>query len=246
MFQVKDIPIHPDYYKYPSSDGELMAETTRHLNWIVNIKDNLETLTEGQNVFVAADLLWYPVEGKSHLCKAPDVMVAFGRPKGDRDSYLQWLEKNVAPQVVFEIFSKSNRRRENKENLLEFYKKYGVEEYYSYDPDRNVFVIYLLQGNDITRLEDMPTWESPLLKIRFEWSEAGFIIYRPDGDPFINFQELGRQYKEEKKLRLRERKRADNEAHRADNEANRADASEKQRLILAAKLRQLGVDPDAL
>ncbi len=32
-------------------------------------------------------------------------MVVFGRPKGDRGSYKQWLENQIAPQVVFEILS---------------------------------------------------------------------------------------------------------------------------------------------
>jgi hypothetical protein len=40
-------------------------------------------------VFVAGDLLWYPVEGNNRLSTAPDVMVAFGRPKviEDRTDY---------------------------------------------------------------------------------------------------------------------------------------------------------------
>jgi Uma2 family endonuclease len=128
MLQVTKHPIHPDYNKYPSSDGEPMAESTLHFQWIVTIKENLEILTQGQDIFVAGDLLWYPVRGKIDVCKAPDVLVAIGRPKGDRLSYLQWHEENIAPQVVFEVYSRSNRRRLNKENLLEFYEKYGVEE----------------------------------------------------------------------------------------------------------------------
>jgi hypothetical protein len=32
-------------------------------------------------VFVAGDLVWYPGEGRQETCQAPDVLVAFGRPK---------------------------------------------------------------------------------------------------------------------------------------------------------------------
>ena len=67
--------------------------------WIATIKGNLDFLfLEDPDVFVAGDLLWYPVEGNNTLRIAPDVMVAFGRPKGYRGSYRQWQEGGVAPQ----------------------------------------------------------------------------------------------------------------------------------------------------
>ncbi|NEP44014.1 MAG: Uma2 family endonuclease, partial [Okeania sp. SIO2H7] len=94
---------------YPESDGQPMADNTRQFQWIVTIKENLEILfAEDENVFVAGDLLWYPVEGDNKKRQAPDAMVVFGRPKGDRGSYQQWKEDNIAPQVVFEILSPGN------------------------------------------------------------------------------------------------------------------------------------------
>ena len=73
------------------------------------------------------------VEGKPEICIAPDALVAFGRPKGDRGSYKQWEEED-APQVVFEVLSPNNRVIEMERKLL-FYELYGVQEYYIYDPD---------------------------------------------------------------------------------------------------------------
>src|SRR5208282_1586414 len=86
------------------------------------------------DVFVAADLFWYPVEGHPEIVLAPDALVVFGRPKGDRRSYLQWKEGHIAPQVVFEIMSPGNRKAEM-DAKFDFYEKYGVQEYYVYDPD---------------------------------------------------------------------------------------------------------------
>ena len=74
-------------------------------------------------------MLWYPVKGDPKTRVAPDVLVAFGRPKGDRGSYRTWEEENVAPQVVFEILSPGNTTAEMAEKLR-FYERYGVEEYY--------------------------------------------------------------------------------------------------------------------
>jgi Uma2 family endonuclease len=237
MFEIKKSPIHPDYYKYPSTDGEPMAVSTLHFKWLVTIKENLETLTKGKDVFVAGDLLWYPVKGKVNVCKAPDVMVVIGRPKGERLSYLQWHEENMPPQIVFEVFSKTNRRRKNKEDLLLFYEKFGVEEYYSYDPDKNTFVVYIRQEDHLTRLEGLQKWVSPLLNIEFRLHEKDFKIYHPNGQPFLSYEEveeeheaLAIKYEEEQRLRQAERKRmlqAEKDAMTAQGKAEAAEQKAK-------------------
>ncbi len=115
---------------YPDSDGKPMADNTKQFCWIVVIQQNLEWLfADKPDVFVTDDLLWYPVEGDNKTRVAPDVMVAFGLPKGDRGSYKQWEEENISPQVVFEILSRGNKRAEMNRKLL-FYDRFGVEEYY--------------------------------------------------------------------------------------------------------------------
>ena len=119
---------------FPDSDGKPMAENTEQYRWIVIIKENLEILFNNvADVFIAGDLLWYPVRSRLISPMAPDVMVVFGRPKGKRGSYRQWQEENISPQVVFEILSPSNNALEM-ERKLEFYDTYGVQEYYLYDP----------------------------------------------------------------------------------------------------------------
>ena len=76
---------------YPDNAHQPFADNTKQFCWIVTLKENLEILFEGDpKVFVAGDLLWYPVEGNNKLRQAPDAMVVFGRPKGDRGSYRQW------------------------------------------------------------------------------------------------------------------------------------------------------------
>ena len=50
-------------------------------------------------------------------------------------------ENNIAPQVVFEILSPGNTKKEMSKKLL-FYDCYGVEEYYIYDPDKNELSVF--------------------------------------------------------------------------------------------------------
>jgi hypothetical protein len=72
---------------YPDSDHRPIAEHTLQFDWIVQIHACLECLfDDNPNIFVAADLLWYPVPGKPKIRTGPDVMVAFGRPNGYRSS----------------------------------------------------------------------------------------------------------------------------------------------------------------
>ncbi len=181
---------------YPDSDGKPMAENTLQLEWIVLLKFGLEACyDEIQDVFVAADLLWNPVEGHPEINVAPDVMVAFGRPKGHRGSYIQFVEENVAPQVVFEIISPGNRKKEM-ENKLTFYQKYGIQEYYTYDPQRNIFQIYVRSGEQLVQYPNLGEWVSPRLKVKFEWNEVTLNIFQPDGDPFLSYHEL-REFKKQ-------------------------------------------------
>jgi len=106
-------PSRPPEIEYPASDGQPMAENTLQFQWIVTIKEGLEALfRHDRNVFVAGDLFWYPEEGKPKVRTAPDAMLAFGRPQGHRGSYKQWEEAGIAPQVVFEVLSPSNRPAE--------------------------------------------------------------------------------------------------------------------------------------
>jgi Uma2 family endonuclease len=209
---------------YPDSDGQPMSDNTKQFRWIVLIKENLEILfAHNPQVFVAGNLLWYPVQGRPDVRVGPDTMVAFGRPKGDRGSYKQWEEENIAPQVVFEVLSPGNTVAEMSKKLL-FYSRYGVEEYYLYDPDRETLDGFMRGEQPVLEsIDNIQGWISPRLNIRFELTDDGLVIYRPDGEPFLTPVELRQQFEQE----------------RQRNEATQAQADR-----FAARLRELGVDPE--
>jgi Uma2 family endonuclease len=231
-------PIDSDLY-YPESDGKPMADNTEQYRWIVLIKENLEILfAQSANVFIAGDLLWYPVRSRVISPAAPDVMVVFGRPKGKRRSYQQWNEENIPPQVVFEILSHSNNQEEM-ERKLEFYDTYGVEEYYLYEPDGFQLEGWLRQGQHLTKQWEMDGWVSPRLNIRFETSQGELNIYRPDGQRFLSSIELEQQSEQARLRAEQERLRAERTTQQLQQEQARAEQ-------MAAYLRSLGVDPDNL
>lgn len=175
---------------YPDSDGKPMADNTLQFEWIVTIKCGLEALFwDNPEVFVAGDLLWYPVERKSDISAAPDVLVVFGRPKGYRGSYKQWEENDIPPQVVFEILSPGNTSEEMAEKL-EFYQQYGVEEYYLINPYLMRINGWRRVGQELKNIPEMNGWVSPRLKVRFDLVERELKIIRPDNRPFATYVEL--------------------------------------------------------
>ena len=112
-----------------------MSDNTLQFKWIVTIKEGIEAMfRDDPNVFVAGDLLWYPVEGKQQDPHRPRCPGRVRPAQGERGSYKQWEEGGIAPQVVFEVLSPGNRAAEM-ERKFQFYERYGVEEYYIYDPD---------------------------------------------------------------------------------------------------------------
>lgn len=216
IFQESEGPKERRDIVYPDSDGKPMADNTKQFGWIVKIKEGLELLfADIPDVFVAGDLLWYPVEGDNRTRAAPDVMVAFGRPKGYRGSYRTWEENNVVPQVVFEILSPGNTPKEMRAKFG-FYERYGVEEYYLYDPDDIELEGWIRSGATLEPIADIQGWISPRLLIRFELREDDLHIFRPDGEELLSYVELGKQ-------RQLERQRAER---------------------LAAKLQALGIEPE--
>jgi len=208
---------------YPESDGKPMADNTLQFRWIVTIKENIDFLfSDRDDILVAGDLLWYPVQVETPPapCLAPDVMVALGRPDGDRGSYKQWEEDDIAPQVVFEILSPSNSDREMLAKQI-FYTQHGVLEMFFYDPDSRDFwgLVRTDPEHNFTPVTPLNfPWTSPTLNIRFEMFEDGLAIFYPDGEPFKEPEEF-----------IEERDRAMEQRDRA-----------------FAKLRELGVDPEQL
>ena len=215
---------------YPDSDGQPMSDNTKQFRWIVTIEGGLDALfADDPDVFVAGDLLWYPVEGDPTIRAAPDAMVAFGRPKGDRGSYMQWREAGIAPQVVFEVLSPGNRPAEMTRKLG-FYERYGVEECYIYDPDWGDLTGWWRHEGRWQEIEPMAGWVSPRLGVRFELVHGELELYAPDGRRFATYAELCRQREQARQQAEQARQQAEQARHRAER--------------LEERLRALGLDPE--
>jgi len=223
---------------YPDSDGQPMAENTLQFEWIVTIKEGIEAVfLDRPDVFVAGDLLWYPVEGDPKIRIAPDALVAFGRPKGYRGSYKQWEEGGIPPQVVFEVLSPGNRFNEMLRKHR-FYERFGVEEYYLYNPDDVDLFGWLRRGETLEEIPEIKGWTSPRLGVRFDLTDLTLEIVGPDGRPFLTYSELAQQRNRLEQQRDQLEQQRDQLEQQRDEESRRVER-------LAAQLRSLGAEPEA-
>jgi Uma2 family endonuclease len=218
---------------YPDSDGGTKAEATIRYQYIIAIQVGLDSMfADNPDVFVAADLLWYPVEGRPDINNALDVMVAFGRPKGDRVSYRQWEENGVAPKAVFNVTSPVNTVAEMRLKRM-FYSRYGVEEYYEYDPETGTLDVWMRRKSVLRNVFCTDEWRSPLLGVTLKLDKnEELILYKPNGERFLRPCEIKALADLAEARTGRERKLAEQERERAER--------------LAAKLRELGIDPEQI
>jgi len=106
-----------------------------------------------------------------------------------------------------------------------FYARYGAEEYYVLYPDRpQLWEGWRREGEAFVSV-GMNGFISPRLGIRFE-SAGGYVaVYHPNGERFLTHLER---------------------AVLAEQEHTRADQEQAKAARLAARLRELGVDPDTV
>ncbi|MDX2302065.1 MAG: Uma2 family endonuclease [Microscillaceae bacterium] len=226
---------------YPESDGKPMAENTEHYDLLTMIKSALDVLFEDNpEVFIAGDLLWYPVKGDPKIKVAPDVMVALGRPKGRRGAYVQYKEGGVAPQVIFEILSPGNSNREM-QRKHHFYSKYGVVEYFVYHTKSREITLQIRVGDYLVTALPFLNNQSALLGIRLEVIDGALKVIRPDGSIALTYSEQHQQWKkveEEVREEKLARKEAEEEA-KTEREKAEAERLEKERAQQEAEAERL-------
>jgi hypothetical protein len=122
---------------------------------------------------------------------------------------------------------------------LQFYNRFGVEEYYLYDPERNDLTGWQRTETGLAVIESLDGWVSPCLGIRFVFAEPELEVIRPDGQRFLSYVELMEQRDEIQQQR-------DEIQQQRDEIQQQRDEIQQQRDRMAAKLRELDIDPTLL
>jgi hypothetical protein len=225
--------------KYPSADGETMAETYIHLYAILTTLEVLKQYLTGTQATVLANQFLYYAQGFPKLRVAPDVMVIFDVSPGGRDNYKVWEEGQV-PQVIFEVTSPATKNQDQKEKKL-LYEQLGILEYWLFDPKgewiKNKLLGYRLEEEIYQPITD--SFSQPL-GLRLEVEGELLRFYRLDtGNKLLIPTELAEKAENEGQ-------RAEQEYQRAETERKRADEAEMKTAILTQRLKELGIEPDNL
>ncbi len=176
----------------------------------------------------------------------PAVLLSLGvqAPEGDvwekqNRSYFIWIY-GKPPEMVVEVVSNKDRHEEEK---IQGYARLGIAYYVIYDPgqflSQRKLRVYELHGASYVPVVDPYKLTSlPLgLKVvpgEFEDLQGDWLRWV---DAAGNLLLTGRERAEQ------ERERADQERERADQERERADQERERADRLAARLRELGLDP---
>jgi Uma2 family endonuclease len=232
--------------EYPDSDGKPMADNTIQFDLIVKLHTGLRYLfREREDVLIVSDLLWYPVEGHPEICTAPDVMVAFGRPAGDRRSYRQWEEGDTPPQIVIEVLSSSNRVSEMLRKLR-FFETYGVEEFYILDPYTPGIELFVREGGILVPVEVSQSWTVARLGITFKIEDKNIAIYDTGGQAFLSPADIKAREVEQRleadlqrQLAAEQRLIADEQRMLADEQRMLAEQERAARLQAEAEIERL-------
>jgi Uma2 family endonuclease len=217
--------------EYPERDGKPMAETDVHRDEMIALIQALDYFFRDQpEVYVSGNLLLYYQEGDPKKSVAPDVLVVKGIPKHKRRIYRLWVEGRP-PDVIIELTSKSTRTKDLVTNRRR-YRLMGVREYLLFDP-LGEYLTPALQGFRLVGRR----------YARMQAARDGSLISRELG---MRVVAVGHRLRlidlASGKPLLRPDEEAD--AHRAEAAARRA--AEQRAEKLAARLRELGIDPDAL
>ena len=145
----------PVAVEYPSSDGRPMAETPLHAKRMMETGYAFLTrYRDRRDVFVGFNNLVYDEPGNPRRHLSPDVFVAFGVADREREIYKLWEEET--PAFVLEITSKTTRREDRRKMVR--YARWGVREYFLYDPRGDylnpALQGYSLAGGEYRRLEE--------------------------------------------------------------------------------------------
>ncbi|MGQ9879795.1 MAG: Uma2 family endonuclease [Armatimonadota bacterium] len=239
---------------YPYSDGKPMAESPEHLQAMIYIIAALQAyFASREDVYVASNQFLYWVEGNLTQRVAADIYVAFGVPKYPLHPTWKVWEIGKAPDVIFELTSRSTAG-EDLYKKYRLYQRLGVKEYFLVDVKREylvepIFLHRLVKGNyeliPNERPNDREWWATSellglRLMVRAEDTEYIVRLWDPVKQAFLpSIQEMEERYLSLYGQLLETQQWVEEQERRAQEEAQRAQEEARLRAQLEARLREL-------
>lgn len=215
---------------FPPGDlysDEPPLETDLHRLQMTLLIQCLEWLWRNRNDFYASGNLtiyYSPRQRKSENFRGPDFFVVLGTERKPRKSWVVWEENGKYPNLIIEILSDSTGDTDKGLKKQIYQDIFRTPDYFWFDPETLEFAGFHLLDGEYQPLQPNPQgwlWSQQLgLYLGVYEEKLRFIT--PGGEVISTPQEV-----------------AEHEKQRAEHEKQRSDR-------LAAKLRELNIDPDTI
>ena len=224
MSVAPDLPIpNENDVIFPPGDlesNEPPLETELHLRQIILLLQCLELLWQNRNDFYAAGNLtvYYSSRKRKYEdFRGPDFFVVLGTERKTRKSWVVWEEDGKYPNLIIELLSNSTSATDKGLKKQIYQDIFRTPEYFWFDPDNLEFAGFVLLNG---RYQPIQT------------NEQGWMFSEQVGLFLGVYEEKLRFFTSEGELVPTPEEVAEKQKQRAD--------------ILAAKLRELNIDPDLL
>ncbi|NJK62240.1 MAG: Uma2 family endonuclease [Synechococcaceae cyanobacterium SM2_3_1] len=214
--------------------NEPPLESYQHLQQLLLLIKCLDWLwCDRTDYFAAGNLtIYYSTRKlKSEDFRGPDFFVVLGTEKRPRKSWTIWEEEGKYPNLIVELLSDSTANVDRGVKKTIYQNIFRTPDYFWFDPKSFEFEgFHLVEGT----YEPIPPTEQG-----WRWS-AQLELY------LGIHQEQLRFFTSEGDLVPTPEESATAERQRAETERQRAETERQKNEKLAAKLRELGIDPDSL
>ncbi|MGL4502314.1 MAG: Uma2 family endonuclease [Planktothrix sp.] len=216
--------------QFPPSDllsQEPPLESELHLRQILLLLNSLEWLWQNRDDFYAIGNLtiyYSQRQKKSEEFRGPDFFVVLGTERKPRNSWVVWEEDGKYPNVIIEMLSKTTAANDRGEKKEIYQDVFRTPDYFWFDPKTLEFAgFHIVEG----QYQPIPPNEKGWL-----WSQQLDLFLGILDNKLRFFTTGGELVLMPEEVVIQERQQRETLQQRADK--------------LAAKLRELGIDPEQL
>ena len=220
----------PQNVIFPPGDlysDEPQLETYLHLQQMMLLIKCLDWLWRDRNDFFATGNLtiyYSPRQRKSEDFRWPDFFVVLGTERKPRKSWVVWEEDGKYPNLIVELLSETTAGTDRGLKKQIYQDTFRTPDYFWFDPETLEFAGFHLVDGQYQPLEPNSQgrlW-SQQLSLYLGIYERKLRFFTPEGELVPTPEESAESEKHQKEL------------------------SQKRAEKLAAKLRELNIDPDSL
>ena len=237
--------------EYPPGDLESQEpplESYLHLQQLLLLMSCLDWLwKERTDYFAAGNLTIYysPEQQKTRNFRGPDFFVVLNTERKPRNSWVVWEEGGKYPNVIVELLSPSTANVDRTTKKEIYQDIFRTPEYFWFSPNTLEF-----QGFELIRGEYEPIqpnepgrlW-SKQLELFLGIHEQKLRFFTPEGELVPTPEESAQIAEESAQTEKQQREAAEQQL---ELERQQWEAERQRNEKLAAKLRELNIDPETL